>query len=519
MKQADKFTLSREEEALDEIKRTQIKRSEAQAAITLFMFFLIIVPAVQLFVSIPAFEMPRKVEGKGIDYVWEYNKQLIDQKERWESSLEEQSFLQEFFPVPFQRFLTQVLHTGNEKAIVGKEDWLFYENDIRYYQTPINFNSVACIIDFANQLKERGIKLLLMPIPLKPAYHPAMLSGRYPDGKRLQHPDYARWKAELQSAGISFATLPETISYLREDTHWDAASMEKAAGYLANDIQSYATVETGTTNYTVENKKICQRGDIYSMLRLQESLPWGEPQTVEIHPVLNERGEGCLPSRESPVLLLGDSFSNIYSLQGLGWGSGAGLAEQLSFRLQMPIDAIRRNDAGSIATRKILQNELKRGRDRLNGKQIVIWEFAERELSFGEWEKLDMTLGTPEPSSFITLHSGDSLTVQGTILERSASPMPDKVTYADHVIALHLTDLRRTSGDSIPGEAVVYTMGMKNRELTPEAFLRAGDRIQITLKSWQDNEMQYGGFNRNELDDIELQLQEPVWGEKIRRID
>ena len=97
--------------------------------------------------------------------------------------------------------------------------------------------------------------------------------------------------------------------------------------------------------------------------------------------------------------------------------------------------------------------------------------------------------------------------------------MPDKVTYADHVIALHLTDLRRTSGDSIPGEAVVYTMGMKNRELTPEAFLRAGDRIQITLKSWQDNEMQYGGFNRNELDDIELQLQEPVWGEKIRRID
>ena len=91
MKQADKFTLSREEEALDEIKRTLIKRSEAQAAITLFMFFLIIVPAVQLFISIPAFEMPRKVPGEGIDYVWEYNKQLIDQKERWESSLEEQS--------------------------------------------------------------------------------------------------------------------------------------------------------------------------------------------------------------------------------------------------------------------------------------------------------------------------------------------------------------------------------------------------------------------------------------------
>lgn len=518
MKHLDKFTLSREEEALDEIKRTKIKRSTAKVAITLFMSFLIIVPTVQLFISIPSFEMPRSIKGKGMEYIWEYNKQLIDQKENWESSLEEQSFLQKFFPVPFQRFLTQVLHTGNEKAIVGKEDWLFYETDIRYYQTPINFNSVTCIIDFANQLKKRGIKLLLMPVPLKPAFYPNLLSSRYPAGKRLQHPDFERWKAELQSAGISFVELPDSMSYLREDTHWDVTTLENVAENLANEIRSSIILDTNTEFYTQESETISQRGDIYSMLRL-DTAQWGNAQTVEIHPVLNERGEGYLPSRESPVLLLGDSFSNIYSLQGLGWGSGAGLAEQLSFCLQMPVDAIRRNDAGSIATRKILQNELKRGRDRLNGKQVVVWEFAERELSFGEWEKLDMTLGTPEPSTFIALDSGDSLTVQGTILERSASPMPDKVTYADHVIALHLTDLRSLSGDSIPGEAVVYTMGMKNRELTPEAFLRAGDHIQITLKSWQDNEMLYGGFNRNELDDIELQLQEPVWGEKIKRID
>ncbi len=519
MKQPDKFTLNREEEALNEIKRTQIKRSQAKIAATIFFLFLLIVPILQLFISIPSFKMPNKREGNSIEHIWAYNKQLIKQKELWESLLEQQSFLQKLFPAPFQSFLTKVLHTGNEKAIIGKNNWLFYENDIRYYQTPINFNSIPCILDFANQLKERNIKLLLMPIPLKPAYYPFLLSDQYKKDKRLKHPDYERWKTELQSAGILFVHLPDSLSYLREDTHWDAITQEKVAGYLANDIQTYSNVETGTQLYTLENEKISQRGDIYSMLRLGTSANWGKPQTITIHPVLNERGEGYLPSQESPILLLGDSFCNIFSLQGMGWGNGAGLAEQLSYRLQTPIDAIRRNDAGSIATRKILQNDMKRGRDRLNGKQIVIWEFAERELAFGDWSKLDMTLGNPEPSSFISLNSGDSLTIQGTILERSASPLPNKVTYADHVIALHLTDLYDTKGNSIHGEAVVYTIGMQDRELTPEAYLRTGETVRATLKSWQDKESEFGGFNRNELDNIELQLQDPVWGENIQRIN
>ena len=61
---------------------------------------------------------------------------------------------------------------------------------------------------------------------------------------------------------------------------------------------------------------------------------------------------------KSEILLLGDSFTNIFSLVNMGWGEGAGLAEHLSLALGLPMDAITRNDAGSFATREMLAKEL-----------------------------------------------------------------------------------------------------------------------------------------------------------------
>ena len=42
-----------------------------------------------------------------------------------------------------------------------------------------------------------------------------------------------------------------------------------------------------------------------------------------------------------------------------------------------------------------------------------------------------------------------------------------------------------------------------------------GDRVKLHLRSWQDVSAQYEKFNRTELDDSALQLEEPVWGEDI----
>lgn len=130
-------------------------------------------------------------------------------------------------------------------------------------------------------------------------------------------------------------------------------------------------------------------GDLVDMLKLPESQSLFKPQRVLVHPVLDVENNPWQPDPQADVLLLGDSFSNIYSLEGMGWGESAGLAPQLSLLLQRPLDQILHNDSGAFATRQALATELRSGEDRLRGKRVVIWEFASRELSVGDWKTID----------------------------------------------------------------------------------------------------------------------------------
>ena len=70
----------------------------------------------------------------------------------------------------------------------------------------------------------------------------------------------------------------------------------------------------------------------------------------------------------------------------MGWGTSAGLAEQLSHVLGRPVDRLVQNDEGAFATRAILQRDAAR----LTGKRVVIYQFAMRELSFGDWRVIRM---------------------------------------------------------------------------------------------------------------------------------
>jgi hypothetical protein len=230
------------------------------------------------------------------------------------------------------------------------------------------------------------------------------------------------------------------------------------------------------------------------------------------------------PSKEADVLLLGDSFANIFSLEAMGWGESAGFAEHLSVALRRPIDCILRNSDAAFATREILGNELARGRDRLAGKKLVIWEFAERELSFGNWKLIGLKLGEAKPSRFLSLKAGEEIAVSGTVESVSPVPRPGTVPYKDHIEALHLIDIVADSrgqdaAKTFPNaashtQAVVYLWSMRDNVWTSAARLRTGDRVKLRLRPWSDVSARYEKFNRTELDDPALQLEEPVWGEQ-----
>ena len=244
-------------------------------------------------------------------------------------------------------------------------------------------------------------------------------------------------------------------------------------------------------------------GDTAAMLKIPDGNIYFPKETVKLAPV-PKNGYAT-----SDILLLGDSFTNIYSLPAMNWGEHSGLAETLSAELGRPVDVLVRNDAGAYASRQLLALELKRGNDRLRGKKFVVWEFAMRELACGDWKMI----GLPEVKVSPNVPAAASKTGTGKILEAvviSASqvPRPHSAPYKDHVMSLCISG---KNGEKI----LVYTIGMKDNVWQAPARLQPGNRIRIRLSPWAQYERIYGGWNRSELDDEELLTAEPVWGELI----
>ncbi len=138
-----------------------------------------------------------------------------------------------------------------------------------------------------------------------------------------------------------------------------------------------------------------------------------------------------------------------------------------------PLDCILRNRDGAFATREMLARELPRGRDRLAGKKLVIWEFAARELAFGNWKSLELKLGTPSPSRFFAPEPGIEIKVTGTIEAVSAAPRPGTVPYKDHVIAADVVDLEIPGRSRDENLTAVVLTSMTDNTWTPAARLRA----------------------------------------------
>jgi alginate O-acetyltransferase complex protein AlgJ len=237
-------------------------------------------------------------------------------------------------------------------------------------------------------------------------------------------------------------------------------------------------------------------------------------EVVTIRPVAKAAGTPWQPELDAEILLLGDSFANIYSLEMMNWGAAAGLAEQLSHALQRPVDTILRNDEGAFATREILRRELAQGNDRLAGKKVVVWQFAVRELTVGDWKPLDMALPWSAAPPAEAPPSGGELVVSGTIAAKSAAPRAGQMPYAHHIFTLDLTNLQVHRGTLAEEKIAVYLFSMRDRQNAPAFHWPVGTRVTLNLQPWRpDYFRKYGRINRTETDDITLK--HPWWGEEV----
>jgi alginate O-acetyltransferase complex protein AlgJ len=286
-------------------------------------------------------------------------------------------------------------------------------------------------------------------------------------------------------------------------------SAELIADALLSEVQ--LSPEAPELLYEIAPVAVRSIGDIAALLKLPRNQTLYRAQSVMIQQVQTAKGL-WRPTAESEILLLGDSFSNIYSLAAMGWGESGGLAEQLSYDLNRPIDCILQNSDGAFATRETLSRELARGRDRLAGKKVVIWEFAERELMFGNWKLLSMALGEPKPAKFYSEPPPDGVVVTATVRAMTFVPRPRTVPYKDHIFSVHLEDIEGT-GQAGNVQAIAYLWSMRENLWTPAARWRPGDRVKLRLTPWPGTHPEREKFNRSDFLDPELSLEEKVWAD------
>jgi hypothetical protein len=461
--------------------------------------------------------------------------------QRAEKDLEQRSIVATALRPRVQALLFRVFRMGNEQVEPAPEGWLFFRRDLDYVngrpfleaaarnamegRGSISPDSLAALTEFHNQLASRGIRLLVVPVPVKPCIegHRMRPVGN-PAAIPLHNPSYAVWLEALAERGISVfdpgpllqerAQRTGEPQFLRTDTHWTPESMQAVAEAIALRILPGPSAASREGS-VLRSAQITAHGDTVALLGLLEKQELIPPQTVTIQqPVHN--GGLWKQDPDGDVLLLGDSFSNIYSLAAMGWGEGAGLAEHLGARLGRPIDALLRNSDGAFATRQMLQKELASGNDRLAGKRFVIWEFAVRELAFGDWKSLSLDVPQGRGRTFFCPPPGTKQRVRGVVSRVSAMPRPGTVPYKEHIVALHLVDVV-TEGQPAdkPFECVIYTWSMREQRPLSASQLQIGAVISAEIQPWEDVSEVLEKFQRSELDRPEFLLEPANWAEVL----
>jgi alginate O-acetyltransferase complex protein AlgJ len=461
----------------------------------------------------------------------------------FEKHLEESSGLVARLRPVVQTFLIRWFREGNTQVVVAPGGWLFFQRDLDYVngapfldarrqrvraeRDRVSADPVAAVLDFQRQLSARGIRLVLLPVPVKPCIEGHRLYGPSVGDKRLrQNVSFGPFVERLRSEGVEvldpapllFERLQHTAEaqYLARDTHWTPQSMAAVARALASEVAGgwerarpagqVASVSAG------ELESVSNEGDTTTLLGLPAAQALFPPETVQVQPVYTG-GMLWKSDSEAEVLLLGDSFSNIYAMNDMGWGNRAGFAEQLSVALGRPVDVLLRNSDGAFATRQMLQRELAKGRDRLAGKKVVVWEFAVRELAFGDWKIISLEMGSEKSTGFYGPDAGARRRVEGTVARVSSVPRPGSVPYRDHIMSVLLEDVVAGggAGDAVGKQCLVYTWSMRGQRLTKAASLRAGDRVSWELAAWEDVQSEKEKFQRSEFEEPEVLTAPIAW--------
>ncbi|MEI7935504.1 MAG: hypothetical protein WCK27_02335 [Verrucomicrobiota bacterium] len=369
----------------------------------------------------------------------------------FEHTLEEKSWFQQHLRPVLQRFLFVTVRDTGAKGVLGRDQWLFYRPDLRYLVEPDRVEASTseskwvqppeqsthresveqAILRFRDQLKERGIMLVVMPVPGKPSIYPDQVTRRAVGNERQFRSPTLELIEELQRQGVAtvdlFAAFQEMRGsggplYLARDTHWTPKGAQIAAQKVAAKLSELHIPPLTRKEFRTQSVTVTRWGDILDMMQIPGLRSAFAAETAECAQVLDPAlgplvpgasdrpGTYCYPGQQAAVLVLGDSFCRIYQYpepQSLGkmptaattarpaetggkrlLPGSAGFISHLALALGSPVDAIV-SDGGAATD---VRRKLSTNPEILEGKRVIIWEFVERDIALGSQGWQDVAL-------------------------------------------------------------------------------------------------------------------------------
>ena len=329
----------------------------------------------------------------------EQNRKLRTTLDEFDDDLEKNARFSDRLQPIWQKVMAR-LGSGHETVHVGLGGWLEYRPAFEYVTGKRIFDPSRQVIGpdadprkalmlLGRDLKRRGIELWLFPVPSKVMVHPESFAPElHSRDVDLQNPDYAQLRRDWEAEGL---TVVDPLPVLRElaktqqvyfktDSHWNPVGIDAAAAFLAAELEAKGKLSPRSVEWRRKEQTIPYGGDLTRMLHL-EDLPLYAVEPVTVQMVSDSRGRLMKDDPAAEVLLLGDSFANIFARR-----SGS-FPAQLAYHLGRPIDRISMDGGGAAGNRQQLLQELSENPSRLAGKKVLILEFAVRELAIGRWKK------------------------------------------------------------------------------------------------------------------------------------
>lgn len=350
---------------------------------------------------------------------------------KYETELEETSVFANTLRPYMQYFRFALFRDWGEKALQGRNGWLFYKQGVQYLLRPdindkrsmvvdpedksIKDNVIDSIVAFRDELKKHGCELLVVIVPGKASIYPDILCDKVSADKSGTFSHSLTLMKDLNSRDIETVDLFSALSmarkddlkygdslYLAQDTHWKTRGVQVVAKCVADRIKqkSFLLELENRVEFVLDTITIDREGDVKVMAGLTDykipfvKIPFMiEPVTcLQVYKIKRGENDSILSKRlfkddyrRSKILVIGDSFSRIYQTDR---PRSAGWISHLAYELSQPVCSIISDGGASTLVRE----KLVRKKKVLRGKKLVVWEFVERDIRYGAdgWKDLKL---------------------------------------------------------------------------------------------------------------------------------